>query len=190
LRRVGSRSWGARVASAPLPQVRFIILTTAVKLAFPPLFLASIPKRAIGFSYPSGNEGRVLGLCLLGMTGLVGFLLDRFIGPLGFVAMFWLTGGTGALMLYNSTNHRVAFVKDYCSTCRLRPLIEEHEVMHLNGERSEEVVWGEARKKYSYESLALAGDPAICSFCPIAKRLRNNPEGVPGSLGSQSSGSR
>jgi hypothetical protein len=185
----GSRLRGARAASAPAPGVRFITLSSLVKLAFPPLFLSSIPKRAIGFSYPSGSEGRVLGLCLLGMTALVGFLLARFVGPLGFIAMGWLTGGTGALMLYNSTNHRVAFVKDYCSECRLRPLIEEHELMHLNGERSEEVVWGEARKKYSYESLGLEGDPKICSFCPIAKRLRNNPEGASGSIGSQSSGS-
>ncbi|MDA4114667.1 MAG: hypothetical protein OK474_11540 [Thaumarchaeota archaeon] len=186
--RRGSR-WGARVASARKPEVRFITLSGLVKLAFPPLFLSSIPKRAIGFSFPSGSEGRVLGLCLLGMTAVVGYLLFRFVGPLGFIAMAWLTGGTGSLMLYNSTNHRVAFVKDYCSACRLRPLIEEHELMHLNGERSEEVVWAEARKKYSYESLGLEGDARICSFCPIAKRLRNNPEGVADSLGSQSSGS-
>jgi len=184
----GSRVSGTQAAPARLPEVRFVTLSSLVKLAFPPLFISSIPKRAIGFSYPSGNEGRVLGLCILGMTALIGFLLSRFIGPLGFIAMAWLTGGTGALMLYNSTNHRVAFVKDYCSTCRLRPLIEEHELMHLNGERSEAVVWGETRKKYSYESLALAGDPKICSFCPIAKRLRNNPEGASSSLGSQSSG--
>ena len=184
----GSRASGTQAAPARLPEVRFVTLSSLVKLAFPPLFISSIPKRAIGFSYPSGNEGRVLGLCILGMTALIGFLLSRFIGPLGFIAMAWLTGGTGALMLYNSTNHRVAFVKDYCSTCRLRPLIEEHELMHLNGERSEAVVWGETRKKYSYESLALEGDPKICSFCPIAKRLRNNPEGASSSLGSQSSG--
>ncbi len=66
-------------------------------------------------------------------------------------------------MLYNSTQCRVAFVKEYCSACRLRPIIEEHESMHLNGERSEDVVWGEARKKYSYDGLSLAGDPRICS---------------------------
>jgi len=57
--------------------------------------------------------------------------------------------------------------------CRLRPIIEEHESMHLNGERSEDVLWRETRKKYTYEGLSLAGDPKICSFCPIAKKLRN-----------------
>ena len=169
-----SRYWGAPAASAGVPEVRFVVLSTMVKLAFPPLFLSSIPKRAIGFSYPSGNEGRVLGFSLLGATGALGLLLSTTIGPAGDLVMAWLTGGTAALILYNSTQCRVAFLKEYCSSCRLRPIIEEHESMHLDGERSEDVIWGEARKKYSYESLSLAGDPNICSFCPIAKKLRNN----------------
>jgi hypothetical protein len=169
-----NRAWGTPSASVAAPEVRFVILTSLVKLAFPPLFFSSLPKRAVGFSYPSGNEGKLLGLALLGTTASAGLLLAKTLGPLGLAAMVWLTGGTAALMLYNSTQCRVAFLKDYCSTCRLRPIIEEHELMHLNGERSEEVVWGEARRKYSYESLSLAGDPDICSFCPIAKKLRNN----------------
>lgn len=168
------RSLGAPTPSVAIHAVRFVALSSVVKLAFPPLLLSSLPKRAIGFSLPCGNEGRLLGLSLLGVTVSIGFLLATAIGPLGFMVMVWLTGGTAGLMLYNSTRGRVAFVKEYCSTCRLRPIIEEHESMHLNGERSEEVVWGEAMKKYSYESLSLAGDPKICSFCPIAKRLRNN----------------
>jgi hypothetical protein len=154
--------------------VKFVILSSLVKLAFPPLFLSSLPKRAVGFSYPSGKEGKFLGITLLGVTASAGLLFASSLGPLGLAAMVWLTGGTGALMIYSSTRCRVAFLKDYCSSCRLRPIIEEHELMHLNGERSEEVVWGEARRKYSYESLSLAGDPSICSFCPIAKKLRNN----------------
>jgi len=169
-----ARYWGPPTASTGMPEVKFIILSGMVKLAFPPLFFSSLPKRAIGFSYPSGNEGKVLGASLLAATATIGLLLSRSVGPLGFVAMAWLTGGTAGLMLYNSTHCRVAFLKDYCSTCRLRPIIEEHESMHLNGESSEEVVWGEARKKYSYESLSLAGDPEICSFCPIAKKLRDD----------------
>jgi hypothetical protein len=169
-----SRSYGGATASVAIPEVRFVILSSLVKLAFPPLFLSSIPKRAVGFSYPSGNEGKILGVSLLGATAASGFLLEGSMGPLGLLVMAWLTGGTAALMLYNSTQCRVAFLKEYCSACRLRPIIEEHESMHLNGERSEDVVWGEARKKYSYESLSLAGDPNICAFCPIAKKLRNN----------------
>jgi hypothetical protein len=169
-----SQSWGPQTASPAFPEVRFVVLSTLVKVAFPPLLLSSLPKRAIGFSYPSGTEGRVLGLSLLGVTGTLGFLLSTSIGPAGDLVMAWLTGGTAVLMLYNSTTCRIAFLKEYCSSCRLRPIIEEHELMHLNGERSEEVVWGEARKKYTYESLSLAGDPEICTFCPIAKKLRND----------------
>ena len=168
-----SRAWGSpTVPVAPLP-VRFVILSTVVKLAFPPLYLSSLPKRAIGFAFPSGNEGKLLGLALLGVTTSIGLLLAKSIGPVGLLLMVWLTGGTGALMLYNSTQCRVAFLKEYCSSCRLRPIIEEHESMHLNGERSEDVLWRETMKKYTYEGLSLAGDPKICSFCPIAKKLRN-----------------
>jgi len=169
-----ARAWGSPTGLTGVPEVRFVILSSQVKLAFPPLFLSSLPKRAVGFSYPSGNEGKALGLALLGATAAIGMLLARSLGPLAFVAMVWLTGGTAGVMLYNSTRCRVAFLKEYCSACRLRPIIEEHESMHLNGERSEEVVWEETRRKYTYEGLSLAGDPNICSFCPIAKKLRND----------------
>ncbi len=93
-----------------------------VRLAFPPLFFSSIPKRAIGFSYPSGREGRVLGFSLLVATFSIGFLLSRtMVGLPASLVMAWLTGGTAGLMLYNSTRGRIAFLKSYCSTCRLRP---------------------------------------------------------------------
>ena len=69
----------------------------------------------------------------------------------------------------------VAFVKQMCSTCRLRPIIEEHEKMHLDGESSEEAVWEAARRKYSYDGLGLETDPKIDSFCPIAARLKESP---------------
>ncbi len=169
-----SRAWGRNGASTTSPDVWFVTLSTTVRLAFPPLLLSSLPKRAIGFSYPSGREGRMLGLALLSTTLLMGFLLDHVIGIAGFLLMAWVTGGTGALMVYNSTRRRIAFVKSYCSTCRLRPLIEHHERMHLEGEPSEDAVWAEARKVYSYEGLSLANDPKICVFCPIAKKLRAN----------------
>jgi len=170
-KRSGAAPWGPSSSSS---EIRFVVLSRLVRLAFPPLFLSSLPKRAIGFSYPSGREGRVLGLCMLGVTGALGFLLSTSIGPAGDFVMAWLTGGTAVLMLYNSTTCRIAFLKQYCSACRLRPIIEEHESMHLNGERSEEAVWARAKTKYSYASLSLEADPNICSFCPIAKKLRND----------------
>jgi hypothetical protein len=169
-----SRALKMSGGQVPALDVRFVTLSLPIRFAFPPLLLSSIPKRAIGFSFPSGREGRLLGISLLTVTVSIGFLLSVTLGPLGFILMAWLTGGTAGLMLYNSTGGRVAFVKSYCSTCRLRPLIEEHETMHLNGEHSEEVVWADARRRYSYEGLSLEDDPRICSFCPIAKRLRTN----------------
>jgi hypothetical protein len=155
--------------------VRFITLTRRVRLALPPLFFSSIPKRAIGFSFPSGVEGAAIGGCLVAFTVITGFLLSGPLGVFGYLIMAWVSGGTGLLILYNSTRGgRLAFIKSYCSVCRLRPIIEEHETMHLMGEPSEEVIWGEAKKRYSYDGLSLGSDPKICSFCPIAKRLRTN----------------
>jgi hypothetical protein len=150
-------------------------LTKLLRAMVPPLFISSLPKNAIGFSFPRGTEGRLLGACLVVATVALSFLLDKALGVLPALLMVWLMGGTTAIILYNSTWHGLAFVKEMCSTCRLRPIIEEHEIMHLNGVRSEEAVWMEARKKYSYEGLGLATDPKIHSFCPIAKRLKESP---------------
>ena len=147
-------------------------LSKLLRLLLPPLFISSLPKRAIGFSFPRGKEGAFLGSALLVGTGTIAFLLDSAFGIYPALAMVWLIGGTGAVILYNSVGHGLAFVKEMCSTCRLRPIIEEHEMMHLKGEPSEDEVWRETRKKYSYDGLGLGSDPAIHSFCPIAKRLK------------------
>jgi len=169
-----TRAWGTPSTIGSFLGVRVVVLSNLVRLLFPPLFFSSIPKRAIGFSYPSGREGKLIGTALVAATGIVSFLMMKAVGLPGLVLAAWLTGGTAGLIVYNSTMERVAFVKQYCQSCRLRPLIEEHEAMHLNGEASEEVVWTEARSKYSYESLQLADDPKICAFCPIAKKLRDH----------------
>jgi hypothetical protein len=150
-------------------------LSLLLRLLLPPLLISSLPKRAIGFSFPRGVEGKLLGVSLLFGTFTISFLLDSAFGIYAALAMVWLMGGTGAVILYNSMGQGVAFVKQMCSTCRLRPIIEEHEKMHLDGEPSEDVVWEAARRKYSYEGLGLGTDPAIHSFCPIAKRLKESP---------------
>jgi hypothetical protein len=147
-------------------------LSKLLRLLLPPLFVSSLPRRAIGFSFPRGMEGKLLGVSIIGGTAAISFLLNNAFGIYAALAMVWLMGGTGVVILYNSTRHGLAFVKQMCSTCRLRPIIEEHEIMHLNGESSEEAVWDAARKKYSYEGLGLGTDSKIHSYCPIAKRLR------------------
>jgi len=169
-----SRAWGGPSSIGSFLGVRVVVLSNVVKLLFPPLFVSSIPKRAIGFSYPSGREGKLIGTALIAATGIVSFLMMKTIGAPGIALAAWLTGGTAGLIVYNSTRERVAFVKEHCQHCRLRPLIEEHEAMHLSGEASEEVVWTEAKRRHSYEGLGLGNDPKICTFCPIAKKLRGH----------------
>lgn len=169
-----------RAFSLPAPAVSIdgvvvLPLSKLLRLLLPPLLISSLPRRAIGFSFPRGAEGKLLGVALIGGTAAISFLLDGAFGVYAALAMVWLMGGTGVVILYNSVGPGVAFVKQMCSTCRLRPIIEEHEMMHLNGERSEDAVWDAAKKRYSYEGLGLGTDPKIHSFCPIAKRLKDGP---------------
>jgi hypothetical protein len=170
-----TRAFGLSGGVSTIGNVTVLPLSNLFKLALPPLFLSSLPRKAIGFSFPRGKEGKVLGVALLGATATLSYLLFGAFGAIPALAIVWLMGGTGGLMLFNSTLHGVAFVKQMCSTCRLRPIIEEHELMHLNGEPSEDVVWRETRKRYSYEGLGLGTDPKIHGFCPIAKRLKESP---------------
>ncbi len=166
------RAWGIGAPSVQTNSVRVLSLSHPLRVAVPPLFVCSMPKRAVGFSFPRGLEGKVLGASVMGVTVAVTILLATAYGPLAGALMVWLAGGTAGLIIYNSTRQGLAFVKQSCSACRLRPIIEEHEMMHLNGEPSEQVIWAEAKKKYSYEGLGLGTDPKICAFCPIAKRLK------------------
>lgn len=167
----------ANAFSLPMPSaaaggVIVLPLSKLLRVLLPPLLVSALPKRAIGFSFPRGLEGKILGVALVGGTAATAYLLNSAFGIFAALAIVWLMGGTGAVILYNSMSPGVAFVKQMCSTCRLRPIIEEHEMMHLNGVSSEEAVWTAARKKYSYEGLGLGTDPKIHGFCPIAKRLR------------------
>ncbi len=154
--------------------IRVITLSNLVKVALPPLFIASLPKRAIGFSYPRGREGQALGISLLILTVTLSLGLSRSLGLLAIPLAFWVIGGTSAVVMYNCATRGMAFVKELCSTCRLRPLIEEHEAMHLEGEGCEGPVWTATKQRYSYDGLGLGNDPRICSFCPIAKHLKEN----------------
>jgi hypothetical protein len=162
---------------SPAASINVVVLplSNLLRVLLPPLLISSIPKRAIGFSFPRGKEGKLLGVSLLFATAAISFLLNSTLGILPALTMVWLIGGTGVVILFNSMGEGVAFVKQMCSTCRLRPIIEEHEKMHLDGEASEDAVWEAARRKYSYEGLGLGTDPKIHSFCPIAKRLKESP---------------
>ncbi len=170
-----ARSFSFPAPVASIEGIKVLPLSKTVRVLLPPLFISSLPRRAIGFSFPPGLEGRLVGSALLVGTAVLAYLLGSAFGVYAALGIVWLMGGTGVMILYNSTRCGVAFVKEMCSTCRLRPIIEEHEFMHLSGERSEEAVWRAAKKKYSYDGLGLGSDPMIHSFCPIAKRLKETP---------------
>ena len=113
-----------------------------------------------------------IGLALLSASLLVGALLAGTTGPWGGIVSFWLLG-TAGIVFIASALRPTAFVKPICVKCRLLPIITEHEAIHLSGVAKESAVWESMRSRHSVESLGLEGDPSICSFCPIPKRLRS-----------------
>ncbi len=150
--------------------VKTVRLSRPLRLVMPPLLLSSLPKNAIGFSFESGATGMIVGGALVVASAALSVILYPQAGLVGLAISAWLLGTTGVLLLYNGSN-RVAFVKSLCSRCRLLPVIQEHEAIHLGGVESDDEVWRLIRRRHSCESLALEGDSAICSFCPIPKRL-------------------
>ncbi len=154
--------------------MRVVTLTALVKIAIPPLYITSLPKNAIGFSFERGRFGAVMGGSLLAAGILLAFLLSRAMGVLAVPLAMWLLGSTSLLMIYNSIARSIAFVKPLCARCRLRPIIEEHEAIHLGGVEEDSQVWFEMKKRHSPESLSLEGDSSICFFCPIPKRLKEH----------------
>ena len=155
--------------------MKVVPLTGLVKLAVPALFISSLPRSAIGFSFERGRFGAFCGVLLFAASILIAFILSREVGIiLALTLTMWLMGGSSVLMIYNATARSLAFVKPICAGCRLRPVIEEHEAIHLGGVAEDGVVWREMKKRHSWESLSLDGDPDICSFCPIPKRLKED----------------
>jgi hypothetical protein len=150
--------------------MRIIQLSLPLRVAIPALMISSLPKRAIGFSFERGRFGSAVGGVLVGAGALVGFLLYGSMGLVGPLIGLWLLGSTGGMMLFNSWRS-VAFVKPLCNSCRLLPVIAHHEALHLGGIGSDAEIWSMVRGKVTFDGLGL-GDPAICNFCPIAKRLK------------------
>ncbi len=168
-------SFSARHARGDLASgMRVVTLTALVKIAVPPLYITSLPKNAIGFSFERGRFGVFMGGSLFVAGILVAILLSREMGILAVPVAMWLLGGTSLLMIYNGTARSIAFVKPLCAGCRLRPIIEEHEAIHLGGVEKDSQVWFEMKKRHSCESLSLEEDASICSFCPIPKRLKEH----------------
>lgn len=145
-------------------------LNVPLGLLIPALVVPSLPKATRGFTLYPGRFGLALGLALTGASLGIGFLLAGPTGAVGPIFSFWMIGTIGIAMVV-SAGRPTAFVKPICVKCRLLPIIKEHEALHLSGIAREGKVWQSMRTRHSVESLALEGDPAICSFCPIPKRL-------------------
>jgi len=151
--------------------LRVVRLTVPIQLLVPALLLPSLSKSTRGLSLYPGKGGLAIGFALLVASLLLGAFLAGPTGPWGGVASFWVLG-TAGIVIIASALRPTAFVKPICVRCRLLPIIKEHESIHLSGVARESVVWDSMRSRHSVESLALVGDPAICSFCPIPKRLQ------------------
>ncbi len=151
-------------------RMRVVRLNPLVYLASPLLVISAYPKRTRGFALYPGRLGGFLGALVAVAGGGIALILSGAIGIAGAVVVFWLLGTYGIAMAAGSLLP-AAFVKPICTRCRLLPIIKEHESIHLCGVPAESEVWASMKTRHSVESLGLEGDPAICSFCPIPKRL-------------------
>ncbi len=161
----GNPAWGPI-----LSDLRVVRLTLPLQLLVPSLFVPSLSKSTRGLSLYPGRLGLGVGLALLVASLVAGALLVGPTGPWGGVVAFWFLGTAGVLTMVSAVRP-TAFVKPICVKCRLLPVIKEHEAIHLSGVASESAVWESMRSRHSVESLSLADDPAVCTFCPIPKRL-------------------
>ena len=151
-------------------RMKVVRLTVPLGILVPAVAIPAISKGTRGLSLYPGQGGKLIGGALILASAAVGYLLLRPVGVLGPVLSAWLLGTAGVAMLA-SARTPTAFIKPICTACRLLPVIKEHEAIHLAGVASERKVWGSMKGRHSAESLELEGDPAICSFCPIPKRL-------------------
>lgn len=151
-------------------RLRVVNLSGPVRLLVPSLLISSAPKSTRGLSFHSGASGAIVGGALVVGSAVIGSLVGGGMGLAGALLGLWLLGSTGVVMVAGSITP-IAFVKPICVRCRLLPVIKEHESIHIAGVSSEKEVWASMRQRHSAQSLALEGDAAICSFCPIPKRL-------------------
>jgi len=145
-------------------------LTVPVQLLVPALLLSTLPRSTRGITFPPGKAGFAIGAVLVVGGSTLGWLIGGSYGVEGALVGLWLLGGYGILLMVNAVRP-FALVKPICTRCRLLPIIKEHEAIHLTGVAAEDDVWESMRTRHSPESLGLIGDPSICSFCPIPKRL-------------------
>ena len=141
-----------------------------VQILIPALIFPSLSSSTRGLTFYPGRTGMALGAALVLASVTVGYLLIRPTGVVGPFLSAWVLGTAGVATLVGAVRP-TAYVKPICIRCRLLPIIKEHEAIHLTGVTSEKAVWASMKTRHSRSSLSLDGDPAICSFCPIPRRL-------------------
>ena len=150
--------------------MKVVRLTAPLGALVPALGIPALSKGTRGMTLYPGGIGLALGTTLMAASVAVGYLLLKPVGVAGPLLSAWVLGTAGAAV-FVSALRPVAYVKPICVECRLLPVIKEHEAIHLTGVGSEGAVWESMRTRHSVESLGLEGDPAICPFCPIPRRL-------------------
>jgi hypothetical protein len=145
-------------------------LGAPVQALVPALLVSTLPRSTRGISFPPGKTGFAAGVVLLVGGVSLGWLLGGTFEIEGALLGLWLLGTFGILLIISSVRP-FALVKPICTRCRLLPVIKEHEAIHLTGVAGESAVWASMRTRHTPESLGLDGDPSICLFCPIPKRL-------------------
>lgn len=151
-------------------KMRVVRLNWLAQLLVPALIFPSLSKGTRGLTFYPGRMGLALGTLLVASSVVIGALLIGPTGPAGAILSIWFIGTAGVATVWGSFRP-MAFVKPICTRCRLLPIIKEHEAIHLSGVASENEVWASMRTRHSAKSLSLEGDPAICTFCPIPKRI-------------------
>jgi hypothetical protein len=151
-------------------RMRVVRLTIPLQVLVPALAVSALSKNTRGLTLYPGRAGAALGVLLMAASAIVSALLQGPIGVAGPVLSVWVLGTAGGAIFWASLT-TAAFVKPICVRCRLLPIIREHEALHLSGVAGEGAVWKSMKTRHSIASLSLEGDPAICSFCPIPKRL-------------------
>ena len=151
-------------------KMKVVKLNWPVQLLVPALIFPSLSKGTRGLTFYPGRMGLALGSLLTVSSAVIGALLIGPTGPFGAILSLWFMGTAGIATLVGSFRP-IAFVKPICTRCRLLPIIKEHEAIHLSGVADEGKVWASMRTRHSAMSLSLEGDPAICTFCPIPRRI-------------------
>ena len=149
--------------------MKVVRLDRRVQALVPLLAVASVSRSTRGLTLYPGRGGSALGAALVAASVAIAYELLGT-GVLGPLLAVWLLGTAGVATLLASFRP-TAFVKPICVSCRLLPVIREHEAIHLTGVASERAVWDSMKTRHTTKSLSLEGDPAICPFCPIPKRL-------------------